>query len=88
MSMNPDIALDDLSDIELDLLHDAVVNEQIRRGRYTIPVNHSDHVKAKREAIYCPVAEEKTQGRFFCTRGKGHEGPCAVQPLPFHLFLF
>lgn len=27
----------------------------------------------------CPVAGEKTQGRYYCTRGLGHDGPCAAK---------
>lgn len=26
----------------------------------------------------CPVAGEQTGGRFYCTREKGHDGPCAA----------
>ncbi len=26
----------------------------------------------------CEIAERETGGRFYCTRQKGHEGPCAA----------
>jgi hypothetical protein len=29
----------------------------------------------------CPIAGEETQGKFYCSRQKGHEGPCAAHPL-------
>ncbi len=28
----------------------------------------------------CPIAEAETDGAFYCSRQKGHEGPCAAHP--------
>lgn len=30
----------------------------------------------------CPVADEKTNGTYFCSRDVGHDGPCAAHPIP------
>jgi hypothetical protein len=29
----------------------------------------------------CDVAEERTNGRYYCTRNRGHTGPCAAVPI-------
>lgn len=40
-----------------------------------------DEVQATQQES-CPVATRETGGRYYCTRVKGHEGPCAAVPNP------
>jgi len=30
--------------------------------------------------LTCQIADEKTDGQYYCTRTKGHEPPCAAVP--------
>lgn len=34
----------------------------------------------ERDAERCPVAAENTDGAYYCTRKRGHDGPCAAVP--------
>lgn len=44
------------------------------------PENYTDIMPGS-IPLPCPVATQKTSGKFYCTRENGHEGPCAAHPV-------